>query len=46
MSGNGTVESVAQMISLEPYSYFSLLTVVGILAPLLEEVKIHPLSSQ
>lgn len=39
ISGNGTIESVVGMLSLDLPTYSALITVVGILAPVLEEVR-------
>jgi membrane protease YdiL (CAAX protease family) len=36
-SGRGTADSVAQIIDIQGSTYFSLITVTGVLAPLLEE---------
>lgn len=38
MSGNGTIQAVVGMLSLDLPTYVALISVVGILAPILEEV--------
>lgn len=40
MGGRGTVDAVLNMVTVDWKSYLSLLTVVGVLAPVLEEVRI------